>query len=123
MSYYVHNVPGRLRIKSPVIKRNQSAADDLKKVLSTINGIGTVDISLVTGSVLVNYNRHMVGHDDIISLFERKGYFDRSKAATNDDYIKDAASGFGNILGKAVLGAFVEKSFEGSALSLLAILI
>ncbi|TAN44428.1 MAG: copper chaperone [Nitrospirae bacterium] len=123
MNYYLHSVAGRLRIKSPKIKNRKSEADNIRKALSTINGIGTVEINTVTGSVLVNYNQKFVSQNDIIDLMEVKGYFDRAKAANNDEYIKKAASGFGDIMGKAVLGAFVEKALEGSALSFLAILI
>ena len=123
MSYYIHNVPGRLRIKSPSIKKNVNVANELKKALSTMNGIATVDINLTTGSLLVNYNPKMANHKDIISVLQRKGYFDTTKAATNDEYIHTAASKAGQLVGKAVLGAFVQQALEGSALSLLAVLL
>jgi len=123
MSYYIHNVPRRLRIKRPSIKKNANVANELKMALSTMNGIATVDINLTTGSLLVNYNPKMASHKDIISLLQRKGYFDTTKAATNDQYIHSAASKAGHVVGKAVLGAFVQEALEGSALSLLAVLL
>jgi hypothetical protein len=46
MSYYIHNVPGRLRIKSPIVRRNDNAASDIRKGLSEMSGIATVDINL-----------------------------------------------------------------------------
>ncbi|MCL4490947.1 MAG: cation transporter [Nitrospirae bacterium] len=123
MSYYIHNVPGRLRMKSPAIKKNEQVAGDLKKILSTMNGIATVDINLTTGSLLVNYNPKAVDHRDIVGILQRKGYFDTEKAATNDQYIHSAVSKAGHMVSKAVFGAVVEKAFEGSALSLLAVLL
>jgi copper chaperone CopZ len=123
MSYYIHNVPGRLRIKSPIVRRNDNAASDIRKGLSEMSGIATVDINLTTGSILINYNSKVVKSKDIVALLQRKGYFDASKAQTNDQYIKTAASKAGSVLGKVVLGTFVEKAFEGSALSLLGILL
>jgi copper chaperone CopZ len=123
MSYYIHNVPGRLRVKTPVVKRNNKAADEIRKTLSTVNGIATVDINLTTGSILINYNPKMVHQSDIISALQRNGYFDTSKAITNDQYIQRAASQAGNIVGKAIFGTFVEKALEGSALSLITFLI
>ncbi len=123
MSYYIHNVPGRLRIKSPAIKKNENVANELKMALSTMNGIATVDINLTTGSLLVNYNPKMASHKDIISILQRKGYFDTTKAATNEQYIHSAATKAGHLVGKAVLGAFVQEALEGSALSLLAVLL
>jgi copper chaperone CopZ len=123
MSYYMHNVPGRLRVKSPQLKRNSAAADDLKKALSTIQGIATVDFNLTTGSLLINYNHRTAKPEDIIGLLERKGYFDPTKATTNEAYIHTAATKTGRVIGKAALGIALEKAFEGSALSLISLLI
>lgn len=123
MSYYIHNVPGRIRIKSPAIKKNKNVADELKKILSTMNGIATVDINLTTGSLLVNYNAKMASEKEIIGVLQRKGYFDTSKAETNDEYIHGAARKAGNIVGRAVLGAFVQEALQGSAFAFLAILL
>ncbi|HEX8949887.1 MAG TPA: cation transporter [Dissulfurispiraceae bacterium] len=123
MSYYIHNVPGRLRLKSPAVKRNKNSADALKMALSTMQGIATVDINLTTGSILVNYNPGMLDYRDIVSLLQRKGYFDTSRAITNDQYIRGAVSKAGQVVGKAVFGSVVEAALEGSALSFLAFLI
>lgn len=123
MSYYIHNVPGRLRLKSPLVKKNTEVADDIRKTLSTIQGIATVEINLTTGSVLVNFNPKQINHKDIVSLLQRKGYFDASQALTNDQYIHRAASRAGSVVGKAVVGTFVDIALEGSALSLITLLI
>jgi copper chaperone CopZ len=123
MSYYIHNVPGRLRVKTPAVKRNQDAADEIKKILSTMNGIATVDINLTTGSILINYNPKTIEGKDIVNTLQRKGHFDTSQAITNDQYIQRAASKAGNVVGKAIFGTFVEKALEGSALSLITLLI
>lgn len=123
MSYYIHNVPGRLRIKTPVVKRNQEVADEIRKILSTISGIATVDINLTTGSILINYNPKAVEDKDIVNTLQRKGYFDTSKALTNDQYIHKAASQAGNLVGKVIFGTFVDKALEGSAISLITLLI
>lgn len=123
MSYYIHNVPGRLRIKSPSIKKNENVANELKKALSTMPGIATADINLITGSLLVNYNPKSVSYKDILSMLERKGYFDPARATSTDQYVNKALSKAGNMVTKAVFGAVVERAFEGSALSLLAVLL
>ncbi len=123
MSYYMHNVPGRLRVKSPLLKRNAGAAEELKKTLSTMPGIAAVDFNPTTGSLLINYNHKAASHQDIVRLLERKGYFDSTKASTNEQYINTAAEKTGRVIGKAALGLAVEKAFEGTALSLLALLL
>lgn len=123
MSYYLHNVPGRLRIKSPVIKNNRNVVDELKKTLSTLHGIATIDINLTTGSLLVYYNPKAVKHIDIVEVLQRKGYFDSSKALTNDQYLHKAASKAGNIIGKSIFSTFTGMALERTPLSFLTIFI
>ena len=86
--FYIHNVAGRLRVKSDVFKKNFGVVDDIRKVLSTANGIGTVDFNMTTGSMLIHYNPAVITHRDILGLLETKGYFDRSKAVTSDEYLE-----------------------------------
>jgi copper chaperone CopZ len=123
MSYYIHNIPGRLRIKSPVIKNNKSVADELKKGLGTLHGVAAVDINLATGSLLVNYNSKSVKHSDIVDILQTKGYFDSSKALTNDEYLHKAASKAGAVIGKSIFSTFTGMALERTPLSFLALLI
>ncbi len=123
MSYYMHNVQGRLRIKSPVIKNNKNVADELKKNLSMLHGIATVDINLTTGSLLVNYNHKSIKHMDIVDILQKKGYFDASKAVNNDEYLHKVASKAGAVIGKSIFSTFAGIALEGTPLSFLAILI
>ena len=51
--FYIHNVPGRLRIRSEAIRKNRTAADSVRVALSLLLGIGIVDINLITGSILI----------------------------------------------------------------------
>ncbi|MFI5295848.1 MAG: HMA2 domain-containing protein [Thermodesulfovibrionales bacterium] len=112
--FYVHNVPGRVRIISEVIKKNPRAADEVRKWLSTLSGIGTADINLTTGSILVHYNTKTVNASDIVNLLERKGYFDPTKAISNDEYLKNGLSKAGAIVLKSIVEPFI-----GSAIGLL----
>ncbi len=92
MSYYMHHVPGRLRIKSPLVKNNEEAASAIKGVLLAIAGVGSVVTNQTTGSCLVHYDPEKAKIDDILSILVRNGYFDPSKAITNDQYIQEAAT-------------------------------
>lgn len=105
--FYIHNVPGRIRIKTPCFKNNSGAADEIRKALSTIRGIGTVDINLTTGSILINYNPKETCHKVIARLLEDRGLFDRSKAITNDEYFKKKVTNLIEPLLMSVVGALV----------------
>lgn len=104
---YIHNVPGRVRIKNDVLKRNPDSADEIRKALSTISGICTVDINLTTGSILVHYNSRMTNGGEIAGLLESRGLFDYSKAVTNDEYFRQKISKIVEPLLMAATGALV----------------
>lgn len=106
MTYYIHDIPGRLRVKSPSIKRNRSAAEDVETMIGSILGVDKVNVNLTTGSLLVNYNPKLLKYNDIVNLLQRKGYFDHSQAVTNDEYIRNAASRVGE-LALSVITSFV----------------
>jgi copper chaperone CopZ len=123
MSYYFHHVQGRLRVKSPFIKRNSSAAQDIKRLLGQIQGIEKAEINTVTGSAVIHYEPKAVSSQEILEVLQKAGYFDLSKAVTNDQHVYEAAARTGGILWKALAGVLVERAFQGSALSFLAALI
>ena len=94
MSYYLHHVPGRIRVKSPIVKGKKRVADEVLSLLKEIDGVDNVDVNLTTGSLLINYDPEQVHRDDIVYALHGNGYFDPSKAITNDQYIQKAASKF-----------------------------
>lgn len=123
MSFYMHDVPGRLRVKTPMLKRNEQAAYDVRKVLGTIQGVATIDINPTTGSLLVNYNPKAVRSAEIVAELKRKGYFDPARAVNNDDYVRGAVTKAGNVFTRALTGSFVDVALEGTGLSFLSILL
>jgi hypothetical protein len=122
MNYYIHTTPGRLRLKNPLFK-NRNTHDHIKMLLSALIGIATIDINSTTGSLTIHYNASQINDKDIINTLQGAGYFDETKAISNDQYIQTAASKAGKVLGKAAFGVFVDRAFEGTALSLLGILL
>lgn len=123
MGYYYHDVPGRMRVKSPILKQNPALAQAFQEELSQLWGVTEVTVNHVTGSVIVWYDPDTIQADVILGRFEQRGCFDTSKAVTNDQRIHAAATRTGGILWSAVAGALVEQAFQGSALAFLAILI
>ncbi len=123
MSYYIHDVPGRLRVKTPLIKSRPQMADEVRTALGAVTGINSVTVNTVTGSIVIYYDARLITSKAVLDILIKKKYFDITRAVTNDQYIHSAASKAGMILGRALFGVFVEKALEGSALSLLAVLI
>ncbi len=123
MSYYVHHVPGRLRVKTPFIKKDPLVAGQIEKLLTSMPGITSVIANQLTGSVVVNFDSTILDPQRILDVLKLNGYFDPSKAVTSEQYIEEGLSKTSNLVGKALLGFFLEKAFEGSPLALLSVII
>lgn len=55
MSVYVHYVPGRLRIKTPALRRAPAAAAVGQARLAALPGVRAVAVNPLTGSALVHF--------------------------------------------------------------------
>lgn len=123
MSYYCHSTPGRLRIKTPIIKQNPVEIEKVRGTLQALSGVDAVSINALTGSITINYSDRATDSQSILSLLKEKGYYRISPIEEQEHPVEDAVSKVGTAMGKAIVGAFVEKAFEGSMLSFLALLI
>ena len=121
--YYLHHVPGRLRIKTPFVKNNTENATIIQELLQDIPGVTSTSVNIMTGSVLVHYDPRVVSPKAITDTLTRRGYFDQSKAMSNDQYIHSAASKVSTWAWKTAFGTILGEALGGSELAFLAVLI
>lgn len=121
MSYYCHITPGRLRVKTPIIRQNAGEAEKVSGMLRSIPGIETVSVNALTGSITVLHSGSATDSESILDVLKDNGYFKDSQEP--DRPMEPMLSRLGATVGKVVLGAVVEKAFEGSMLSFLAFLV
>jgi len=57
MGHYIHHVPGRLRIRTPLLKRDDGHAKAAEEFLQSIEGATSVRANIVTGSIILTYER------------------------------------------------------------------
>jgi hypothetical protein len=123
MQCYVHNVPGRLRLRNPAFKNSAVHYEVQKALVDMGHGIGTADFNTTTGSLLINYDPRELNHKDILGTLERAGFHHPEKTVTNDQLIHQATSRAFHVITRAVSGAFIETGLQGTGLSFLAILL
>jgi copper chaperone CopZ len=125
MSDYIHHVPGRMRIKSPFIKRNEAGAKAVLRLLQAMDGIVSAEANPVTGSVIINYDKNGLDPAVVLTALRAHGYIDAAGTVASDgsSAVHRAASKVGEALGKAVFGALVDKAIERSAMALVGALI
>ncbi len=123
MIIYVHDIPGRLRVKIPAIKGNSKGKRKIDQVFQGLEGINEIMVNTVTGSVLVNYDRRILKSSRILDALKKHGYSQESRTVTADQYIDRHVSKAGRVVGKALFSWVIGEALEGSGLSFLAALI
>lgn len=123
MSYHLHELPGRLRVKIPMLKRNESAARKVQDFLEDIKGISSASAKPLTGSIVIKFDPKAISSREIVTILTQEGYIDLAKVIAGKPHNTDGLSKVGALASRALLGLAVEKTFEGSALSLLTVFI
>lgn len=120
MGYYVHEVPGRMRIKIPDIKGNRALADELQCFLTDISGVESATANTVTGSVLITHDPDALSSKEIIRRLAQEDYLDIVRALSGKVESVDPISNAGKAVSKALLGIVLEQALAGSKLAVLA---
>lgn len=117
MTSYIHHTPGRLRVRSALIKRDAAAAERVRQVLISHPGVSAVDASPVTGSITIRYVPDQVEHRHLLSVLEGHGHLGPAAAAPA------GPAALGERIGAKVGSMLLEKLVERSATALIAALI
>lgn len=128
MSHYVHHLPGRLRVKTAIIKRNETEAARLRNLLAELDGVRAHEVNIVTGSILITYDIDTTDVQTILTFLKDHGYvtgmivLDHRQNLPAKVSSKGGAkigSNMGKAFGEAVFGFVVEKALERSAVALI----
>jgi hypothetical protein len=123
MTYYIHDVPGRLRVKIPLLKANPSKADEIQRLLQGVGGVRNTSFNPLTGSLIVVYDPESVASEKILALLKEEYQLQNAKALTADEFIQSAASKVGETISRAALSWAMGQVFEASGLSFLSVLV
>jgi hypothetical protein len=74
---HLHHVPGRLRICLAMLKRNQSAVIPLRGELLAMQGVKSVSVNALTGSVIIYYDRDHFEVGIFWTTLRRLGFVDQ----------------------------------------------
>ena len=70
---YVHSLDGRIRVKSPDLKRTPRRAAETERQLWQCDGITEVTTNPVTGSILVQYDSQRLSQECVLKLLHTVG--------------------------------------------------
>ncbi len=96
----LHSIPGRLRLHIPHIKKipaNWHLEESYFELAKRIKGIDKLELSFVTGNVLVLYDTKLTSEQDIIKnlkdlgklAVQNKAFFEKFSPEQKDDMIEE----------------------------------
>jgi hypothetical protein len=119
MAYYFHEVPGRLRIKIPSLRRNAQLAQDLQDLINDLSGIKTITVNTVTGSMIVHHDPEVVTSNAILNYLAREKYIDVAGAISSQQSVEPALARVSQAASKVLLGLALDRALQGSPLAIL----
>ena len=122
MAHYIHHVPGRLRVKTPAVKRNETQARLARETLEGAEGITAIDVNVVTGSIVINYDHRVGDGGAILDLLRARGYITHLPSNKGISVLPYEA-GIGQKVTDIVVSKLVETVLERSATALIAAII
>jgi copper chaperone CopZ len=123
MNAYIHETPGRLRIKAAKVKRNAFEAERAQTFIEDLRGVDSVYINTLTGSVTVNFNPLRTNAEELLAALATEGYFPPDKREATDRRFEDFLADAGSKAARALLGVVVERALERTPLSFLSVLV
>jgi hypothetical protein len=111
MEYYIHHVPGRIRIQTPFLYGKPQNIDEFTKKMSTISGMHSLKVNTATGSALLMYDEKKINCEQVIGILEKYGYFNLAKSTTSDElieHISEKALGVAEIIVTTLEGGVPE---------------
>jgi len=120
---YLHHIPGRIRIRTRLLKRNSARALALEQLIASIPGVRSIDLNALTGSATLRYSPAEVQGAQIIEALASAGYIDPSRAVSSDYYLDVAASRAGRAMADVAAGAVLDWLVGRGSLGVLAAII
>ena len=72
--YLVHHLPGRLLLRSAVLKGNALASEEARRHLAQIDGVTSAKANPSTGSVLLEYDPNVISPGNVGEVLATHGY-------------------------------------------------
>ncbi len=123
MGYYLHEIPGRLRVKIPDLKRNPQSAWDVQVLLKNLPGVKSISANTITGSIIVHYDQRLMNTAAIVNILAREGYIDLAKVLFNKERKENAIDVVAQAVSKAIVGFVLDRALQGTPLSVVTALV
>ncbi len=73
MTYSIHEVPGRIRIRTPNIKDHPLKAQAVQVYLRALVGVEEIEVNVSTGSISVRFDATRLRTETILEVLSKRG--------------------------------------------------
>lgn len=98
----VHALPGRIRVRVPALRGNTDTKKLLMQLAPKLDGITSIEISEITGSIVVTYDEKIVRPDFIFAALVRFLGLEKELNKPPNPILKRELSDFNSSLNRAV---------------------
>lgn len=124
MASPIHYVPGRLRIRIPLLKSQPQEKDHIETLFREMEGVEKIVLNEITGSVVFTYDPDALNRHRILDILSENGYLQENTTdGANTKNRSGIASKASHAIGRSLFGMAVEKALEPTGLSFIAALI
>lgn len=122
MVHYIHHVPGRLRVKTPVLKGATATARRVEAVILREPGVLSAETNAITGSIVIRYELRTTSPRTLLRTLHEQGMISES-ALDEQAVTRTGVSQSGNPIADALVEKLIGAVIERSAVALIGALI
>ena len=119
MSDYIHDIPGRLRVKIKAVRGNPSLGNQIEGLLAGAWGITSVSVRTTTGSVVVTYDPQILDANRILNFLAEHGHIQVTNLPASHPSLRTAFHRLTEVIIKEALSLAAIKVFHGGFASIL----
>jgi len=112
LSQYIHQVPGRIRVRSSAFRCPSERAGGARDRLEAMDGVREVRLNPRAGSITIHCDPSRLRHSRLLGVLGEVGCLAGTSRGVG------AAERVGELFGKALVGAVMQKAVEQSARTL-----
>jgi copper chaperone CopZ len=116
---YVHDIPGRLRVRTGAIKNDNRAAAAVRDLIKATPGVFSVETNPITGSITVRYDARRLSSKAILETLRREGFIGETAKASGGESVRPVLTGQAvSKVGRIVLGWALDRAISVAVASL-----
>jgi Heavy metal associated domain 2 len=87
---YIHNTPGRLRVRTEAVRNRPAAAEAVRALVAGTPHVYSVEANPLTGSITVRYDHARMDASTLLGILRGNGYLEGSATAVETRTIVEA---------------------------------